>query len=138
MANASELLDQAVSTFNASQWDASEALWAEGGVQEEIGTGRTLDVAEGVASAKDWKAAFPDVQGTIEGRVAEGNRAAGEIVWRGTHTGPLMGLPPTGKPIAVRAVMVIVEADGKISRMRHYLDVAGMMSQLGVAPGGPG
>ena len=80
---------------------------------------------------------FHDVQGTIEGRVAEGNRAAGEIVWRGTNSGSLMGMPPTGKPVAVRAVMVIVEEGGKISRMRHYLDVAGMMSQLGRAPGGP-
>jgi steroid delta-isomerase-like uncharacterized protein len=138
MANAGELLEQAVSTFNASQWEASEALWAEDGRQEEIGTGRTLNVAEGLAGAKAWKAAFPDVQGTIESRVVEGNRAVGEIVWRGANTGPLMGMPPTGKAIEIRAVMAVTEGGGRIVFMRHYLDIAGMMNQLGMAPGGPG
>ena len=91
-----------------------------------------------MAGAKDWKAAFPDVRGTIEHRLVDGNEVAGEIVWRGTHTGPLTGMPPTGKPIAVRAVLVLVEEGGRITRMRHYLDVAGMMNQLGMTPGGSG
>jgi steroid delta-isomerase-like uncharacterized protein len=138
MATASELLDQAVGTFNESQWEAGEALWADHGVEEEIGTGRTLDRAASTQNGKDWKAAFPDAQGTIENRLVAGNQAAGEIVWRGTNSGPLMGQPATGKPVQVRAVMVITEEAGKIVRMRHYLDVAGMMAQLGMAPGGPG
>jgi steroid delta-isomerase-like uncharacterized protein len=138
MATAGELLDQIVGTFNEAQWAAAEALWAPDGVWEEIGTGRTLNVAEGIAAAKDWRTAFPDVRGTIENRIVAGNQAAGEIVWRGTNTGPLMGQPATGKPIAVRAVAVFTEAGGKVARMRHYLDIAGMMAQLGTAPGGPG
>jgi steroid delta-isomerase-like uncharacterized protein len=138
MANAGELLDQVVGTFNESQWDAGEALWADHGVQEEIGTGRTLDRATSTQNAKGWKAAFPDARGTIENRIVAGNQAVGEIVWRGTNTGPFMGMPATGKPVETRAVMVITEEGGKIARMRHYLDVAGMMTQLGMAPGGPG
>src|SRR5262245_11973566 len=138
MATARELLDQAVGTFNESQWEAGEALWADHGVEEEIGTGRTLDRAASTQNAKDWKAAFPDAQGTIENRIVAGNQAVGEIVWRGTNSGPLMGQPATGKPVQVRAVMVITEEAGKIFRMRHYLDVAGMMAQLGMVPGGPG
>jgi steroid delta-isomerase-like uncharacterized protein len=138
MATASELLDQIVGTFNEAQWEAAEALWNPDAVWEEIGTGRTLNVAEGIAAAKDWRTAFPDVRGSIENRLVDGSQAAGEIVWRGTNTGPLMGVPPTGKPIAVHAVAVITEAGGKVARMRHYLDIAGMMNQLGMAPGGPG
>jgi steroid delta-isomerase-like uncharacterized protein len=138
MATASELLDQTVGTFNEAQWEAGEALWADHGVQEEIGTGRTLDRAGSTQGAKDWKAAFPDAQGTIENRIVAGNQAVGEIVWRGTNSGSFMGMPATGKPVQMRAVMVITEEGGKIVRMRHYLDVAGMMAQLGMAPGGPG
>jgi predicted ester cyclase len=48
-----------------------------------------------------------------------------------------MGMPATGKSVETRAVMVITEEGGKIVRMRHNLDVAGMMAQLGMAPGGP-
>jgi steroid delta-isomerase-like uncharacterized protein len=138
MANAGELLDQVVQTFNEERWEENEALWNADGVQEEIGTGRTRNVAEAMAGAKDWKVAFPDVRGTIEQRLVDGQRVAGEIVWRGTHRGPLMGMPPTGKPIEVRAVLILTEEGGKIARMRHYLDIAGMMNQLGMAPGGPG
>ena len=138
MATARELLDQIVGTFNEAQWAAAEALWAPDAVWEEIGTGRTLTVPEGIAAAKDWRTAFADVRGTIENRLVDGHQAAVEIVWRGTHTGPLMGAPPTGKPIAVRAVAVITEADGRVARMRHYLDIAGMTAQLGTAPPGAG
>jgi steroid delta-isomerase-like uncharacterized protein len=138
MANAGELLEQVVQTFNEERWEENEALWDPDGVWEEIGTGRTLGVAEGVAAAKDWRTAFPDVRGTIENRLVDGNQVAGEIVWRGTNTGALMGMPPTGKSITVRAAMVVTEEGGKIARLRHYLDIAGMMNQLGMAPGGPG
>jgi steroid delta-isomerase-like uncharacterized protein len=136
MPDAGELLDQLVSTFNEAQWEAGEALWADHGVTEEIGTGRTLDKAAGTQNAKDWKAAFPDARGTIENRIVAGNQAVGEVRRRGTNTGPLMGMPPTGKPVDVRAAMVVTEEGGKLVRLRHYLDVAGMMAQLGVAPGG--
>ena len=44
MANAGELLDKWVSTFNESNWDESEQLFAPNGVTEEIGTGRTVGV----------------------------------------------------------------------------------------------
>jgi predicted ester cyclase len=49
----------------------------------------------------------------------------------------LMGQPATGRSVTVRAV-VVIETDGnKITRASHYIDVAGMMAQLGVAPNVP-
>jgi steroid delta-isomerase-like uncharacterized protein len=138
MAGASEILDALVNTFNQSQWDEAERLWAMNGVEEEVGTGRTLNVKEGTENAKAWRAAFPDARGVVENRIVSGNQAAGEIVWAGTHKGPLTGpagtIPPTGKAIRVRAVMVVSEEGGKLVRLRHYIDIAGMMAQLGVTP----
>ena len=65
----------------------------------------------------------------------EGNRGAAEIVWRGTNSGPLMGQPATGRPVTVKAV-VIIETDGaRITRSSHYIDIAGMMAQLGTGAG---
>ena len=87
--------------------------------------------SESTSSAKAWRAAFPDASGTITSKVVDGNRGAAEIVWRGTNTGPLMGRPATGQAVTVRA-MVLIETDGsRISRSAHYIDVAGMMAQLG-------
>lgn len=137
MASASELLDQFVSTFNDSDWEAGERLAVPGSVQEEIGTGRRLSPQEATQNAKAWKVAFPDAHGTIENRIVAGNQAAGEVVWTGTNTGVLNGMPPTGKRVQMRAVVTLREEGGKITFLRHYLDIAGMMVQLGMLPPTP-
>jgi predicted ester cyclase len=77
--------------------------------------------------------AFPDSRGTITSRVIDGNKAAAEVVWRGTNHGSLMGQAPTGKAVEVRAVVMIDTDGSKITRASHYIDVAGMMAQLGAA-----
>ena len=138
MANAGGLLDSWVRTFNESKWDEGEQLFAANGMTEEIGTGRTVGVKEGTQNAKNWRAAFPDAHGVIENRVVSGNQAIGEILWTGTNSGSLNGMPPTNKSARVRAVAVITEEGGKIAKARHYIDVAGMLTQLGVMPQPPG
>lgn len=134
MATANELLDRWVGTFNEGTPEAFEAQMASNSVSEEIGTGRRMNVSEATASAKAWRAAFPNARGVIENRVLAGNQAVGEIIWRGTNTGSLNGMPPTGKSVEVRAVAILTEEGGKMARVRHYIDVAGMLTQLGVLP----
>ena len=138
MATASELLDQWVGTFNDGRPEAFEPQVAANAVSEEVGTGRRMNVAEATASAKAWLAAFPDARGVIENRVVSGKQAVAEIVWRGTNTGSLNGMPPTGKKVQVQAVAVLTEEGGKMAKVRHYIDIAGMLTQLGVMPQPPG
>jgi steroid delta-isomerase-like uncharacterized protein len=134
MASVSELLDRFVQLFNANRIEEGEQDFASGGYSEEIGTGRRFTPPEGSANARAWKQAFPDAQGTITSKMIDGKNGVAEIVWRGTNSGSLMGQPPTGKSVNVRAVLVI-ETDGSaITRASHYIDLAGMMAQLGVAP----
>jgi steroid delta-isomerase-like uncharacterized protein len=89
-------------------------------------------------NAKDWKTAFPDGKGRIENTIVDGHKGAAEVVWTGTNTGALNGMPPTNKPVSMRGMVSITEQGGKIANSRHYLDVAGMMTQLGVTPGAAG
>jgi len=135
MASVSELLDRFVQSFNESRFEEAEQDFAPGAYGEEVGTGRRFTPQEGTANARAWKQAFPDAQGTITCQIIDGKNGAAEIVWRGTNSGSLMGQPPTGKPVTVRAVLVIETNGSKITRSSHYIDVAGMMAQLGVAPG---
>ena len=128
----SELLDRFVNLFNAGQFEESQADFGPDGYDEEVGTGRRFTPQESAANARAWKAAFPDARGTITSKVVEGNRGAAEIVWRGTNRGSLMGNPPTGRTVEVRSVVVIETDAGKITRSTHYIDVAGMMAQLGL------
>jgi steroid delta-isomerase-like uncharacterized protein len=138
MASVSELLDRFVVQFNEDRFEEALEDYAPDGVQEEIGTGRRFTAQQGVENARAWKAAFPDARGTIETKLVDGDRGAAEIVWTGTNTGPLMGQPPTGKAVTVRAVAVLETAGGKITRARHYIDIAGMTAQLGPAAGAGG
>jgi steroid delta-isomerase-like uncharacterized protein len=132
MANVSELLDRFVQLFNTDRFEEAERDFAPGGYHEEIGTERRLTPQESTANARAWREAFPDAQGTITKKIIDGKNGAAEIVWRGTNRGSLMGQPPTGKSVNVRAV-VVLETDGTgVTRSSHYIDVAGMMTQLGV------
>jgi steroid delta-isomerase-like uncharacterized protein len=135
MASTSELLDRFVELFNAGRFEEGEQDYAAGGYLEEIGTNRRLSAQESTASARAWKDAFPDSRGTIKSKIVDGNKGAAEIEWRGTNRGSLMGQPPTGKAVTVRAALVIESDGNKIARCSHYIDVAGMMAQLGLASG---
>ena len=135
MANVNELLDRFVDLFNTDRFEEAEKDFAPGAYGEEVGTGRRLTPQEGTVNARAWKQAFPDAKGTITNKIIDGNKGAAEIVWRGTNRGPLMGQPPTGKSIAVRAVVTLDTDGNKIKRSTHYIDIAGMMTQLGAMPG---
>jgi steroid delta-isomerase-like uncharacterized protein len=135
MASVNELLDRFVQLFNASRFEEAEQDFAPEGYSEEIGTGRRFTPKEGIANSRAWKQAFPDAQGTITRKMIDGKNGVAEIVWRGTNNGSLMGQPSTGKSVTVRAVLVIETNGSAITRASHYIDVAGMMAQLGVASG---
>ncbi len=137
MATTAELLDRFVALFNAGKFEEAENDYAQHGVFYETGTNRRMTPHEATQSAREWKAAFPDATGKITNKLVAGNVGAAEVVWTGTHRGPLKGLPATNKSVTVYA-SVWIEADGgKIVRGAHYLDLPGMMAQLGVGPGVP-
>ena len=136
MATTVELLDRFVELFNEGRDEEGERDFAPGGYAEEVGTGRRMTPAEATANARQWRTAFPDARGTITSKIIDGNKGAAEVVWRGTNSGSFMGQPPTGKSATVRAV-VVVETDGRqVTRSAHYIDVAGMLAQLGITPAG--
>jgi steroid delta-isomerase-like uncharacterized protein len=72
-----------------------------------------------------------DVQELIS---AGDDRVVARWVGRGTHVGELMGLEPTGKPIAVEAISVFRIADGKIAEEWTVWDALGLMQQVGAVP----
>ncbi len=78
--------------------------------------------------------AFPDTKFTIEDMVAEDDKVAARVTWRGTHQGELRGIPPTGKNINVPGVSIYRIADGKFAEVFSFTDTLGMMQQLGVIP----
>jgi steroid delta-isomerase-like uncharacterized protein len=56
-----------------------------------------------------------------------------EMVARGTHLGPLRGLPPTGRRFELRFICIFVFEGERLVCERVYFDTSTIFEQLGVA-----
>jgi steroid delta-isomerase-like uncharacterized protein len=81
-----------------------------------------------------FHAAFPDGHLSIDHMIAEGETVATRLTFSGTHTGDFMGIPPTGKQVAVPALDMARYADGKLVEHWGGPDQMSLMQQLGVIP----
>ena len=84
--------------------------------------------------ASMYRAAFPDLQYTVEDQLAEGDMVASRWTARGTHRGELMGIVPTGTEIEVTGITIHRFAKGKIQEEWWNWDALGLMQQLGAIP----
>ena len=78
--------------------------------------------------------AFPDLHAEVEDVFGEDNKLVSRAMCRGTHKGDLMGIPPTGKQIAIRVICVNRFEGAKIAEDWELPDLFGMMVQIGVVP----
>jgi steroid delta-isomerase-like uncharacterized protein len=78
--------------------------------------------------------AFPDLQGTIEDVVGEGDKLASRLRWRGTHQGELMGIPASGNQANFTLQAIHRIAEGEIVEEWVTYDTLGMMRQIGAIP----
>ena len=82
------------------------------------------------------RAAFPDLQTTIEDIFADGEKVVVRFSVRGTHSGPFMGIAPTGREATWRGVNIYRVSGGRIRETWQLADGLGLLRQLGAAPGG--
>jgi predicted ester cyclase len=94
---------------------------------------RGIDGVKGIVAG--FRAAFPDLQVTIDEMIAEGEMVAARATARGTNTGELMGTAPTGKHAAWVANHDCRFANGKIIEDRVNYDQLAFLQQLGMMPG---
>jgi len=88
----------------------------------------------GMAVGQMFATAFPDGKIDVQKITVAGDTAIVEFTGRGTHTGDLMGIAPTGRQISIPVCDILEIRDGKIIAEREYMDMLHMMQQLGVAP----
>ena len=75
------------------------------------------------------RAAITDLRVTVEQVVAEGDLVAAHISMRGTHTGELMGIPPSGKEVVMRVSDIVRIEKGKAVERWGVEDMSGFVSQ---------
>ena len=79
--------------------------------------------------------AFPDLHWVIEEQVAEGDTVVTRFTMTGTHGGPFLGIPATGKTVNVWGVVLDVVRDGWFVESRIIMDTMTLMRQLGAIAG---
>ena len=134
-----QLAQDLVAAFNADDWARFKAPLAADVAYEEIGTQRRVQGADAyIQITQAWKEAFPDATGTIRNTVSSGNMVVQEVLWQGTQTGalptPSGTLPPSGRRVMVPATVWLTFQGDQIQEVHHYIDVMGMLQQLGAFP----
>ena len=106
-----------------------EEVWNQGHLQviDEL---RTVDVAGMYQRIGELRTAFPDLHVTIETHVAEGDWTVMRCRYRGTHLGPFMGVPPTGKQVAFAGIGMNRYSEGKSVENWGVQDIHGLLKQL--------
>ena len=81
-----------------------------------------------------YRAGIPDLDIKVQHIVAEGEWVVTRVQCKGTHTGELAGIPPTGKSLDFTASDIFQMADGKVVESWHNVDDLGLLQQIGIIP----
>jgi steroid delta-isomerase-like uncharacterized protein len=132
--NASLVLRFIEEVLNQGQIDAAgDYFWDD--MVEQVpfpGQGPGLQGLKDVLKA--MRAGFPDMHWTVEEQLTDGDRVLTRFLWTGTHRGPFLGVPATGRPVQVWGMVIDRFVDGRIKETRILMDTLGLMIQLGVVP----
>ena len=117
-----------------NQGDVSgvEELIAPAFINHEAPPGRDRGPESMRGLATMLRTAFPDLRFEIHELVAEGDIVAGLLTMSGTHDGPLMGMPPTGRSVRQDHMHFVRYKDGKAVEHWGVRDDLGMMEQMGL------
>jgi steroid delta-isomerase-like uncharacterized protein len=98
--------------------------------------GTSADLAGIKEFVAQIRAAFPNLQVTVDDLIGEGDRLAVRSTMRGTHEGDFMGIPASGKKVEVSNYDFVRFENDQAAEHWGVIDSAALMEQLGMAPAG--
>jgi steroid delta-isomerase-like uncharacterized protein len=81
-----------------------------------------------------FRRGFPDFDVTLEWMLVDGDRVVVRSVSSGTHVGPFLGHPPSGRSFSATGLDVLRMAEGRIVERWNEFDTFGMLQQLALVP----
>ncbi len=139
--NAQQVLDRNQTTLNARDIEGYLAN-QQPDVEFVLSGGITLHGRDQVRQYIEalWKA-FPDGKLAFGEQVFAEDAAATELVFTGTHTGPMITpngpIQPTGNRVTLHSASILKIKDGLIASEHLYSDQLEMITQLGLMPAAP-
>ena len=95
-------------------------------------------VGKGPAGIKDvigtYHRGVNDARWDVHEMIETGDTVVMRWTGSGTHTGDLLGIPPTSRKVRVDGIWMLRIAGGKIVESWNCWDTLGMLQQLGVVP----
>jgi predicted ester cyclase len=67
----------------------------------------------------------------LEGVIEQDDRIAARFVLTGEHQGPFMGVPSTGRSIALPGITIMHFRDGRVVERWSSADMLGLLAQIG-------
>jgi predicted ester cyclase len=89
------------------------------------------------AAVSLFRTAFPDLQYTVDGELAEGELVMTRFSATGTHLGRFLGAQPTGRTVAYTGIDLNRVVDGRIVESWVQYDALGLLQQVGLMPATP-
>jgi steroid delta-isomerase-like uncharacterized protein len=123
--------------WNQGREATIDELFPAGGVARGLG-----DSEAEVGGPEEFKpfvanirGSIPDTHIQVEDIFAEGDKIAVRVKLEGTHSGPGLGVPPTGRKISVQGIIIFRMVDGQIVEAWNSYDQLGLLRQIGALPG---
>jgi predicted ester cyclase len=119
--------------FNRGDLGVADAVTADGFTEHQDFGPNHAPGAEGVrAVIASLKRAFSDFHLEIQDLTVAGDTAWARLVATGTHDGPFMGHPPTGRRFRADVFDVVRVVDGRMVAHWGVPDRLGVLRQLGL------
>ena len=119
--------------WNKGNASAIDEMMAEDAIIH--GLGESDKDVRGPASFKPFqarlRAAFPDIQVTVEDTIEEGDLMASRWTATMTHQGDDLGVPSTGQKVTISGMSIARLRDGKMVEGWNNWDQMAMMQQIG-------
>lgn len=123
--------------INERKLTAARDFVAEDSIHHEI-AGVPLGCQRGPRAVerflKPYLRAFPDLRIVFEDAIADRDRVATRWRMEGTHEGPLMGIPASGRSISIEGIRIDRIENGKIAESWMQMDSLSLLEQIGALP----
>jgi steroid delta-isomerase-like uncharacterized protein len=130
-----ELLRLHLEAENARRLDDTLATLTEDCVFDDRALGRVFHGRDGAGDYyRIWWDAFAPTVTPEHLYWRDDGGIVAETRFRGVHTGPYLGIEPTGREIDVPVVILADFADGLMAGERFYYDLATIGRQIGAVP----
>lgn len=135
MADAKQIVRRLFEEPWKGNWDVIDEFVAPNYVGYDPAEPEPIRGPAGVkANIEKYLAGFPGGGITVDDQIAEGDKVATRWTGRGTHTGEIAGIAPTGKEVTVSGLTISKLENGMVTEEWITWDTLGMLIQLGAMP----